>query len=86
MANNMDRLGNVLSSRMLKTTNANSGVAVELGVVNSDLSVTPDSLQAAIPQGEYMINLLLDGIKSGDRVLVAWAGNEPVVLAIVTGS
>lgn len=26
------------------------------------------------------------GLKAGDRVLVAWCGNEPVVIAIVTSS
>ena len=25
-------------------------------------------------------------LKSGDRVLVAWCGNEPVIVAIVVGS
>lgn len=31
-------------------------------------------------------SLSLDSLKAGDRVLVMWCGNEPVVVAVVVGS
>ena len=128
MSKNMQRLGSTLSNRMKKTANGAVPTTIELGVVNSNLSITTDSLQAAIPKGDYMINLMLTGsrrtsteshthsggshaqysgngshthsdgehnhelpsgfreLRSGDRVLVAWCGTEPVVIAIVTSS
>lgn len=128
MSKNMQRLGATLSNRMKKTAKGAAPTTIELGVVNSNLSITTDSLQAAIPKGDYMVNLMLTGsrststeshthtggshaqysgsgshthsdgehshylpggfrgLRSGDRVLVAWCGTEPVVIAIVTSS
>lgn len=83
--NNIQRLGNTLSGRMKKTANAAVPVSIELGVINSNLSLTPDSIDADIAQGEYLICSGLD-LEDGDRVLIAWAGNEPVVIAVVTES
>ena len=132
--NNMQRLGNVLSARMKKTSAAAVPMTLELGTINGNLSLTTDSLPTPIPKGDYMINLILtsdtydtsseshshsDGshshsggdhshsggshshsggdhrhklpsvfraLKAGDRVLVAWCGNEPVVIAVVVSS
>lgn len=105
MSNNMQRLGAALSNRMKTTAGAATRVTTELGIVNSNLSITTDVLKLTIPKGDYMVNLLLTGgtstsggdhshelpssfrgLQSGDRVLVNWCGNEPVVLAIVVSS
>lgn len=110
MRSNMERLGNVLSNRMKKTSSAAVPTTIELGTVNANLSITTDSLMSTIPKGEYMVNLILTGLyitggphgghsdgngshshiirslRGGDRVLVAWCGSEPVVLAVVVGS
>lgn len=134
--NNVQKLGEVLASRMKKTANGAVPTTIELGTINSNLSLTTDSLKTPIPKGDYMINLMLAshtyrtseeththsggdhshagcgvgaghsggshnhyggdhdhrlpedfrGLKAGDRVLVAWCGNEPVVVAIVVSS
>lgn len=78
MSNNIQRLGNTLSDRMIKTANAAAVVYTELGTINANMSLTPDSLQVSIPSGDYMIQA---GQKpqSGDRVLIAWCGNDAVV-------
>lgn len=128
MSKNMQRFSAALSNRMKNTANAAIPTGVELGIVNANLSITTDSLQAAIPKGDYMVNLMLTGSRStsteshthsggshaqysgsgshthsdgehshempgafrglqaGDRILVAWCGNEPVVIAIVVSS
>lgn len=127
---NKQRLGDVLDGRMKRTSNAAVPTSIELGTINRNLSLTTDSLQGSIPQGEYMVDSRLwcgtyntsftthyhsggghsghesgsgthshnDGehahrlpnefrkLQSGDRVLVAWCGNEPVVIAIVVSS
>lgn len=127
---NKQRLGNVLDGRMKKTSGAAVPTCIELGTINGNLSLTTDSLQGSIPQGEYMVDSRLccstynvfatthyhDGgghsghesgsgthahnggehthrlpnefrkLQPGDRVLVAWCGNEPVVIAIVVSS
>ena len=120
MSSNMQRLGATLADRMKKTSAAAVPMALELGTIGSDLSLTTDSLRVPIPKGDYLINLMLAGnsyrtsseahthsgadhshsggehshalpsafrsLKSGDRVLVAWCGNEPVVVAVVVSS
>ena len=132
MGNNIQKLGEVLSGRMKKTAGAAVQTTIELGTINSNLSLTTDSLRAPIPKGDYMVNLTLAsntyktskssveltadftieiegnkqdinekikggehdhmlpsvfrGLKPGDRVLVAWCGFEPVVIAILVSS
>lgn len=106
MSTNIQRFASIMSSRMKQTSNAAVPTTLELGTVQSNMSITTDSLQAAIPRGDYMVNLSLTGgrttstveehthtlpnsfrgIQPGDRILVAWCGNEPVVIAIVVGS
>jgi hypothetical protein len=105
---------------MKKTSAAAVPMAMELGTIGSNLSLTLDSIPVPIPKGDYMINLMLAGdsyrtsseshshsgydhshsggahshalpdtfraLKAGDRVLVAWCGNEPVVIAVVVSS
>ena len=114
MKTNMQRLGSLLDSRMKQTSGAASKVYLEFGVINSNLSLTTDTINTPIPKGDYMISLALthddyrgynpeDGgedtephkhrvpsvfrrIQAGDRVLVAWAGYEPVVVDIIVSS
>ena len=131
---NIQRLGDVLASRMKTTSAAAVPTTIELGTINGNLSLTTDSLPTPIPKGDYMINLMLAGssyrtssethshsggdhshsggdhshsggnhshsggnhshelpsvfrsLKAGDRVMVAWCGNEPVVIAVVVSS
>ena len=105
MSKNTQRLGATLAKRMKRTADAAVPIGTELGVVNSNLSITTDSMKDSIPKGDYMVNLMLTGsrsisngnhshelpnsfrgLRAGDRVLVAWCGDEPVVIAIVTSS
>ena len=120
MSSNMQRLGDTLASRMKKTSDAAVPTTIELGTINTNLSLTTDSLPTPIPKGDYMVNLMLAcgsyktsseththsgsdhshsggahshelpsgfrGLRAKDRVLVAWCGNEPVVIAIVVSS
>lgn len=59
MSNNIQRLGETLNKRMIKTANAATIVATELGTINQNLSLTPDSLQVAIPEGDYLLLSLI---------------------------
>lgn len=79
MSNNIQRLGNTLAARMIKTANAAVSIANELGTINENMSLRPDSLQADIPQGDYLIQAG-QKIRAGDRVLIAWAENEPIIV------
>lgn len=110
MSKNMQRLASVMAARMNQTSRAAVSTTIELGTVNKNLSITPDSLRVAIPKGDYMVNLMLTGekytgygysgeqshrhelpaeyrgLRPGDRILMAWCGKEPVVIAVVTSS
>lgn len=61
MSTNIERFGSMMSDRMKQTSNAAIPTTIELGIVNGDLSITPDSLGAPIPQGEYKVNQMLTG-------------------------
>ena len=116
MSSNKQRLGDILTSQMKKTSAAAIPTTIELGTIGSNLSLKVDSLPVPIPKGEYMINLMLagssyrtssethshsgadhshsggahshtlPGLQSGNRVMVAWCGKEPVVLAVLVSS
>ena len=109
MSKNIQRLGATLTSQMKRTSDAAVPTTIDLGVVNENLSITPDILRNPIPKGEYMVNLMLTGgkvtaaagsdgghthnlpgslrgLRPGDRVLIVWAGKEPIVVAIVVSS
>ena len=106
---NMQRLGATLANRMKQTSNAAVPITIDLGIVNGNLSITPDSLRVPIPKGDYMVNLMLTGpfvtstsgtdephshslpssfrgLNSGDRILILWCGNEPIVVAVIVSS
>ena len=80
MSRNIQRLGESLVARMQKTANASASIQTELGIMTENLSLIPDSLQAAIPQGDYMVSAGQDP-QPGERVLMAWCGSEPVIIA-----
>ena len=127
MGNNMNRLGSVLAGRMNRTARDNIPTTLELGIINSDMSLTTDGLSGRIEPRDYMVDIRLAsgsyeteeatvslsggthgghesgngshthtggehvhalpgafrGLKPGDRVLVAWVGNEPIIIAVV---
>ena len=99
--NPIEELGELLEARMKGRIKANETPNLELGTINGNMALQVDSLGNAIPKGEYMVALRLTlkqitasvsppgalrGLQAGDRVLVAWAGNEPVVIDVVASS
>ena len=63
MSKNMQRLASIMANRMNQTSQAAVRTSVELGTVNENLSITPDSLRVAIPKGDYMVDIKLTGEK-----------------------
>lgn len=60
---------------------------LDLGKIQSDKSLITDSFGVAIPRSDYLVLSQLkkseksqEGIKTGDRVLVAWVNNDAIVL------
>lgn len=104
MGSNMNRLGDILTRRMLRAVKSNTQATLELGTINGDLSLSVDGLSGRIARGDYMVDVRLThddyktneaadhahrlpspfrSLNSGDRVLVAWVGFEPIIVAIV---
>lgn len=83
MSRNVEWLGNVLMTRMSKTSEDAINVATEMGTINDNMTLTPDSLQADIPQGDYLIQAGQQ-LSPGDRVLMAWCQEEPVIIGPVS--
>lgn len=78
MSKNIQRLGDTLVRRMEKTANAAVGTYTEMGTINYNMSLTPDSLGVPIPEGDYLI-ISGQTLTAGDRVLISWCGNDPVI-------
>ena len=133
-SDNIEKFGNALTQRIYDTFNAMQPYQPELGIINADLSLSPDNSPGPIPKGEYMVCRQLtlgetddpltvtavDGghvvfnpkpewepigksvigysdehshiplipekmrwLHAGDRVLICWAGDTPVIVDIV---
>lgn len=104
----IERFGSLLNRQARSIVDGNRQMAVSLGGINGDLSLTIDGVGGDVPKGQYMVSRHLtrpetvtttaaDGhthdvltelreLKAGDRVLVLWAGSEPVVTDIVLSS
>ena len=57
--NPIEDLGKLMDSQMKKVAGANKGIAVELGKINANMSLSVGSLANAIPKGDYMVSLRL---------------------------
>lgn len=93
MMSNVQRLGNALHQRMNNVAKSAVPVTMELGTINSDMSLKVDSLSGNIPSKDYMKSIHLTSqniyvpeirrLKPGDRVLVCWVGYDPIVVDIL---
>lgn len=86
MSKNTDRLCAALTRQMTRSARSNQPMGPELGQIVQAyrdgryvLDLVPDSLRKTIPQGGYS-TLGSPQLEDGDRVIVLWIGNEPVVL------
>lgn len=68
---------------MAKTADAALSVYTELGIINENMSLTPDSLNAPIPEGEYLIAAGVH-VQPDDRVLISWCGSDAVITGPVS--
>lgn len=83
-------LGTILSNMALKTDSLQSTIPKGAYMVNLALTGGNRTSSATNSQsdGEHSHELpdALRGLRAGDRVLVAWCGNEPVVVSVVVSS
>lgn len=81
----ISKLARVLSERMAKTQEAESELAIDYGDIANDNSLTTYTFPVAIPQSDYFI---LEGLElePGDSVLVAWVGDDAIVLGKVVSA
>lgn len=84
--NNLERLGNTLAKEMRKTVQSGKDLTMDLGRIVKVrrngvwvYDLISDGLRQTIPQGSYSV-LNGVGFSGGERVVVSWVDNEPVVL------
>lgn len=80
----LSELGNTINARIQEVTKyMTSNVPVESGVILSGGGLQLGSLDSVIPKSEYTV---LNGtVSDGDKVIVVWAGNEPVIIGVAGG-
>lgn len=81
----ISRLALTLSRRM-KQENESDEI-IDFGKIQKNMSLVTDAFPVPIAKGEYLV--LSHGeerVKPGDRVLVAWVGNEAVVMGRINES
>lgn len=97
MRENMERLAEVFATQMKRTSDSAVPVTLELGTIKEGGYLKIDSIGENIPKADYLVPLHLTmsdpeaetvpsplrKLKPGDRVLVAWVGNDAVVVDVV---
>jgi len=76
-----NRLARVLQGR-IKDLDDKPPV-LDYGVINWDRSLKTNMFPLPIPQSSYMICRSAQGCGPGDRVLVAWTGNDACVIDVI---
>ncbi len=84
MNNGTNKLAMVLTERM-RRENAPSKT-FDFGTVTRRRGLLTDALQVAMPIGEYQVLEHVGDLLPGDRVVVAWAGPEAVVIGKTGGN
>ena len=86
--NNIDRLGDLIAGQIKKTIVGNASIITELGQIKANNALQVSSLKNYIPKGQYMVARTAreNGLSAGDRVIVIWVGNEPIVIDVVSSS
>ncbi len=82
----LTELAEILNQQMQNVRKAGEQNILEFGTILSDLSLAIDGLKDRIPKGEYLVSSTIYGFHTGDRVLIAWSGGQPIVLIILKGS
>lgn len=73
----ISRLASTLQSRMQGISD--KPPALELGTIGADGSLNTDGFPLPIPRNDYLVCASC-ALESGSRVLVAWVGNDAVVM------
>lgn len=74
-----NKLARVISSRMKKE--CESPLVLDFAEIKGNRMLVTNTFPVPIPEGSYTIcSKVSDKLKQGDRVLVAWVGNDAVVI------
>lgn len=88
MGSGVNKLAQVIAERIARQTQRPD--ALELGTIQSDMSLKLDRFAVPIPEREYLICKKLQSapLSPGNRVLVAWVNNgiDPVIIDVVVSS
>ncbi len=82
----ISKLASVLQSRMHET--GKKPQTIDFGKIQGNMSLVTNLFPQPIPKGDYMVcrqlTLEVTGkLKPGDRVLVAWVGDDACVIDII---
>lgn len=74
-----NKLARVISSRMKKEFE--SPLSLDFAEIKGNRILVTNTFPVLIPEGSYTVcNKVSGKLKQGDRVLVAWVGNDAVVI------
>ena len=83
---NVEKLVALIISQMQTTAGANRPMLLDFGrIADRKLTLITDGIRSDIPRGSYSTLGALH-LEPGDRVVVAWIGNEPVILGHLVGT
>lgn len=82
----INMLSGLLQGRMKEMSD--KPAVLDFGTINADKSLTTNGFPQPIPKSDYMVcRLAQPTLKPGDRVIVAWVGDDACVIdAVISGS
>lgn len=79
----INKLANVISGRV-KRENESSGETInDLGTIKDNGHLLTDSFPVEISKNDYMVAKHIKDLSPGDRVIVMWVSDIPVIAGIL---
>ena len=82
--NALGKLGETLNNRMHEVSDYTNTISVESGVITANGGLQVESLDSVIPSSDYEV--LSGTVSPGDKVLMVWAEDDPIILGVIGGS
>ncbi len=80
--NEMTAFASLIAGQIQRTVQAEKQAVLEPGAIGMDLYLSVHSLKDRIPADEYLRCGHVGNFRGGEQVLVAWLGNQPVIIGV----
>lgn len=84
MSSKIEQLGRTVDQRINMVKRSNARPVCGLGSMGKKMNLLVDGMGDPIPKDDYSVcGNVAEKLKNGDRVLIVWCGNEPIIVDVI---